>query len=134
MTELLQSLLDSALVAAIAAPLGAWVSAVLLRRRYRAEIDGLRAEVEQKFSSAKSSELDNVRKANDILVESIVEPLRKEIKSLRSDVNKFRRAIEKIQLCPMAGDCPVSRELQREEELSVGDGGATLRPAGVPAG
>lgn len=121
-SNLLSLFADSALAAAIAGPVGAWVSAVLLRRKYRAEIESLRAEVEQKFSSTKSNELDNVRKANDILVESIVEPLRKEIKNLRSDVNKLRRAFEKIQTCPYADDCPVNAELRKQEERDNADG------------
>lgn len=104
------------IVAAVAAPLGAWVSSMLLRQKYQAEIEGLRAEVKEKLASVKSTELDNVRKANDLLVESIVTPLKKEISSLRRDVEKFRKAVEKIPSCPMADQCPVSRQLRDSEE------------------
>ncbi|MBR2881423.1 MAG: hypothetical protein IKB96_03560, partial [Prevotella sp.] len=71
----------------------------------------LRAEMEEKLSAVKKSELDNVREASQILMENIVKPLKTEIQSLRRDVNKFSKAVEKIPSCPMADKCPVSREL-----------------------
>lgn len=101
----------SAIVAAISAPLGAWVSSRVLRQKYALELDKLRAEMKQTLSEVESTELENVRKASDILMEHIVTPLKSEIKLLRRDVDKFRKAIEKIPSCPMADDCPVSREL-----------------------
>ncbi len=99
----------------LSTPLGVWLGSILTRDKYRAEIDQLRAEVSSKLSSVKSSELDNVRKANDLLVESIVTPLQKEISSLRRNVDKFRKAIEKIPFCPHANECPVSRQLSSDE-------------------
>ena len=113
--ELITALLTSGLATAIAAPLGAWLGGKLERRKYLISIEALRAQLDENISTIKSSELDNVRKANDILVESIVQPLKKEIKYLRSDVNKFRKAVEQIPSCPMADSCPVSRELQKQE-------------------
>lgn len=100
---------------ALCIPLGIWVGSILNRSRYKVEIDKLRAELAEKLSSVKSTELDNVRKANDLLVESIVTPLKKEISSLRRDVEKFRKAVEKIPSCPHAADCPVSRQLRGYE-------------------
>lgn len=76
----------------------------------------MRAEVDEKLAGVKSTELDNVRKANDLLVESIVTPLKKEITSLRRDVDKFRKAVEKIPSCSYADNCPVSRQLQKYED------------------
>lgn len=100
-----------AIVAAISAPLGAWVNSKILRQKYDIEIGKLRAEMEEKLSAVKKSELDNVREASQILMENIVKPLKTEIQSLRRDVNKFSKAVEKIPSCPMADKCPVSREL-----------------------
>ena len=96
----------SAIVAAIAAPLGAWVNSRVLRQKYDLELGKLRAEMKQTLTEVESSELENVRKASDILMEHIVNPLRSEIKSLRKDVDKFRKAVEKIPTCPMADGCP----------------------------
>ncbi len=101
----------SAIVAAISAPLGAWVNSRVLRQKYDLELGKLRAEMKQTLTEVESNELENVREASDILMEHIVTPLRSEIKSLRKDVDKFRKAVEKIPTCPMADSCPVSREL-----------------------
>lgn len=113
------TIIVSSLVAAVSAPLGAWVNSRILRQKYQIEIGALRAEMENKLAEVKSHELDNVRKASDILMEDIVKPLKTEIQSLRRDVDKFRKAIEKIPSCPMAGDCPVSRELLNAEARST---------------
>ena len=111
MNEEITTLIVSTLVAAVSGPLGAWINSRILRQKYRIEIGQLRAEMQDKLAAVKSHELDNVRKASDILMENIVKPLEKEIKSLRKDVDKFRKAIEKIPSCVMADSCPVSREL-----------------------
>ena len=105
------TIIVSAIVAAISAPLGAWVNSKILRQKYDIEIGKLRAEMEEKLSAVKKSELDNVREASQILMENIVKPLKTEIQSLRRDVNKFSKAVEKIPSCPMADKCPGAREL-----------------------
>ena len=102
---------------AISGSLGAWLGSVLTRDKYKAEIDALRADVASKLSAVENSELDNVRKANQMLVETVVEPLQKEITSLRRNVDKFRKAIEKIPGCPHANECPVSRQLRSDEDI-----------------
>ena len=89
----------------------------MTRDKYKAEIDALRADVASKLSAVENSELDNVRKANQMLVETVVEPLQKEITSLRRNVDKFRKAIEKIPGCPHANECPVSRQLWSDEDI-----------------
>lgn len=114
------TLIVSSLTATISAPLGAWLGAKLQSQKYKTEIDSLRAEVQKKLAGVKDSELENVRKANDILVEGIVTPLKKEINSLRRDVDKFRKAVEKIPSCAHADSCPVSRQLQKLEERDNG--------------
>lgn len=100
----------SIILSTFAAPVGAVVGSLLARAKYRAEV--------------KNSELDNVRKANDMLMESVVEPLGKELKGLRRDVQRLRKAVEKIPLCPHAADCPVSRELQNSAERDEAGGDA----------
>lgn len=115
MSAELTTIIVSSLVAAVSAPLGAWVNSRVLRQKYQLELDKLRAEMKQTLTNVENSELENVRKASGILMENIVKPLEKEIKSLRKDVDKFRKAVEKIPSCPMAGDYPVSRELLAAE-------------------
>ena len=70
------AIIVSALVAAVSAPLGAWVNSRVLRQKYQIEIESLRAEMKDKLAEVKSHELDNVRKASDILMENIVKPLK----------------------------------------------------------
>lgn len=109
-----------AIIAIVAAPLTALLTSILLRRKYDTELEKLRADVTKAQADARGKELDNVRTGNDILMQQIVEPLRSEIKSLRSDVNKFRKAIEKIPGCSYSDDCPVSRELFNDEKSDGG--------------
>ena len=92
----------SIVLSTLAAPIGAVVGSLLARAKYRAEV--------------KNSELDNVRKANDMLMEGVVEPLSKQIKKIDRELQRLRKAVEKIPLCPHAADCPVSRELQNSAE------------------
>lgn len=115
MNDALASVVLPSLVAAISAPLGAWVGSIVQRGKYRAEIDALRAEVDGRLSGNKASELENVRKASSILMENIVSPLKEEIQDLREDVQKFRIAVEQIHACDYAATCPVSRSLRLSE-------------------
>lgn len=105
------TIIVSAAVACVSAPLGAWINSVMLHRKYKIEVDSLKEELRNKQVETKGHELENVRKANEMLMETVVLPLQKEIKSLRNETGKLRKAIEKIPSCPHAGDCPVSREL-----------------------
>lgn len=105
------TIIVSALVAAIATPVGAWVGSRLMRAKYQAEVDQLRAEMKDKLAEVKSHELENVRKASDILMESIVPPLQAEIKNLRNDVQRLNTALERIWGCPHVDRCPVKYEL-----------------------
>lgn len=104
-----------ALVAIVATPLSAWLGSIFTRQKYMAEVRSLRADVAKKRADNRGVELDNVRQGNEILLEQIVKPLKTEIKNLRHDVNRFRRAVEKIPGCPHSADCPVSRELLADE-------------------
>lgn len=105
------TIIVSALVAAIATPVGAWVGSRLMRAKYQAEVDQLRAEMKDKLAEVKSHELENVRKASDILMESIVPPLKAEIINLRNDVQRLNKALERIWGCPHVDRCPVKYEL-----------------------
>ena len=105
------TIIVSALVAAVATPVGAWVGSRLMRAKYQAEVDQLRAEMKDKLAEVKSHELENVRKAADILMESIVPPLKAEITNLRNDVQRLNKALERIWGCRHIDHCPVKYEL-----------------------
>ena len=76
----------------------------------------LRSTKKKASEEAKSMEIDNEKNIMQNFLEFIVEPLKKEVNGLRKDVRKFTRAVEKINDCPHAADCPVRRELQNCQE------------------
>ncbi len=85
--------------------------------------------MKDKLAEVKSHELENVRKAADILMESIVPPLKAEITNLRNDVQRLNKALERIWGCRHIDHCPVKYELllapQGCEREPDGGGGAT---------
>lgn len=115
------TIIVSALVAAVSGPVGAWVGRKLERAKYRIGLETLRAEMNNKLAEVKSNELENVRKAADILMESIVPPLKAEITNLRNDVQRLNKALERIWGCRHIDSCPVKFELLLSPQGSGAD-------------
>lgn len=110
----------SLVAAIITAPLSSWLTAKLLRKKYDAEVDGLRAQVEASKADTRGDELANVKEAMSILMEQVVEPLKKEINAIRKELARLRQAVEKANRCPFADHadaCPVLYELRRAEDV-----------------
>lgn len=110
----------SLVAAVITAPLSSWLTAKLLRRKYDAEVDSIRAQVEASKADTRGDELANVKEAMSILMEQVVEPLKKEINAIRKELARLRRAVEKANRCPFADHadaCPVLYELRRAEDF-----------------
>ncbi len=110
----------SLVAAIITAPLSSWLTAKLLRKKYDSEVDGLRAQVEASKADTRGDELANVKEAMSILMEQVVEPLKKEINAIRKELARLRRAVEKANRCPFADHadaCPVLYELRRAEDV-----------------
>ena len=84
-------------------------------KRYIQEVEKLKADVQLAKANTRSNELDNVKKAMEILMDEVVEPLKEEINAIRKELGKFRRAVEKANSCRLATDCPVRHELQHSE-------------------
>lgn len=70
----------------------------------------------QMIAETRGKDLENEEKASQIVIEYVVEPLKKEMNSLRRELQRFRKAVEKISSCPMAKECPVSIELTCKQE------------------
>lgn len=70
------------------------------------------AEVEQLRAEIRDKQLDTDRKAIQMIMELVVEPLRRDMKALQHKVETLTNAIEKIHECRYADDCPVARELR----------------------
>lgn len=106
-----------ALIALVAAPLSAWLSGRLQRRKYETEIAKLQAEVKAAQINTRGDELDNVSKAMAILMEQVVEPLKREINGIRRELARFRKAVELANSCVYRDHCPVRDELQKSERI-----------------
>ena len=106
-----------AVIAIVAAPLSAWLTSVLHKARSGQEVAKLKAEVDQMKSDVRSRELDNDRKSINMVMELVVDPLRKEMKTLQKKIDRLTNAVDKIPSCPHSATCPVSGELQRFKEL-----------------
>ena len=119
----------AASAAIITAPLSALLTAVFLRSRHKAEVDQLRADVQKTLSDVRGHELDNDKKAIEMIMELVVEPLRRDMLQLQEKVDILTNAIEKVNSCPHADNCPVSHELRRTKESGGGTahGGAIVR-------
>lgn len=119
----------AAIVAVITAPLSALLTAVFLRSKHKAEVDQLRADVQKTLSDVRGHELDNDKKAIEMIMDLVVEPLRKDMLQLQEKVDILTNAIEKVNSCPHADNCPVSHELRRTKESGGGKphGGAIVR-------
>ena len=72
----------------------------------------LHSQQEKAKEEAKGLALDNEKKVSELVNEYFVEPLKKDITSLRRQVSRLTRAIEKIPSCPHSADCPVKDELE----------------------
>ena len=119
------------ITAIITAPLTALLTAIFLRSKYKAEVnklnaevDKLLAEVKETLSDVRGKELDNDKKAIGMIMELVVEPLRRDMLQLQEKVDILTNAIEKINSCPHADSCPVSHELRRSKK---GDAGSPHR-------
>lgn len=114
----------AAIVGIITAPLTALLTAIFMRSKHKAEVDGLRAEVKKTLADVRGRELDNDKKAIEMIMELVVEPLRKDMKALQSKVDILTNAIEKVNSCPHADNCPVSHELRHSKAEQPKPGGA----------
>lgn len=89
------------------------------RRKYVQEVEKLKVEVRAAQVNTRGSELDNVQKAMQILMDEIVEPLKQEINAIRKELEKLRRAVEKANGCRLSVNCPVRNELQKSEKVGT---------------
>lgn len=96
-------------------------------KRALADADHARGDAERACAEAETVHITNADQATRILVENIVEPLKKELYETRRDLNstkremaRLRKAIDDANRCDYRDDCPVLRRLRREKD-DVGD-------------
>ena len=105
------------LIGAFVTPVIGWfVSVVLMKRKYMAEVEKLKAEVDSVNKSNSGVNVDNTKKLIDVIVQNVVSPLEIEIKKLRLSNSRLTRAIDKISDCPTPDSCPVKAEIRNQEK------------------
>lgn len=77
----------------------------------RAEAEKARAEAERAKADAETVRITNAEQATRILVENIVEPLKKEFNATRREMARLRKALDKANTCTHRDECPVLYEL-----------------------
>ena len=85
----------------------------------------IRPTVRKANAAAETVRIDNVDKATHILIENIVEPLKKELNATRREMARLRKAIDGANDCLHRADCPVLHELRElpktDQELDDGE-------------
>ena len=85
----------------------------------------IRPTVRKANAAAETVRIDNVDKATHILIENIVEPLKKELNATRREMARLRKAIDGANDCLHRADCPVLHELRElpktDPELDDGE-------------
>lgn len=79
------------------------------RRKHRQEIESLKADIRRK-------DMDLGRDYVSEFRHNIAEPLQREVRELRDEIDRLRNAIQKINFCAYRDHCPVCDELQRQQE------------------
>lgn len=118
----------------------------------RATVRKANAEAEKAKAEAETVRIDNAERATRILIENIVEPLKKELSETREELRstkeefgetkrefgatkremaRLRKAVESANSCRFSGDCPVlsSCATSRKQHKGAGGGdGAQRQP------
>lgn len=71
-----------------------------------------KAEAEKAKADAETVRIDNTEHATRILIDNIVEPLKKELSATRREMARLRKAIDGANDCQHRADCPVLHELR----------------------
>lgn len=86
------------------------------KKQNKKELERLQAEVEGLKKTNTGVDIANIKSSTDILIENIVKPLEKELQSVRRELSKFRKAIEKVKSCKYEDECPVKEQLYKLED------------------
>lgn len=97
-------------------------------KKSQSEADKARAEAQKAQAESDAAELDNAERASQILMESVVKPLKDELNETRKDLQatkremaRLRKAIESANSCKHHDDCPVLNGMRNQGEDRRGD-------------
>lgn len=113
------SILELILTGFSLAELGALITTIVMLKptKQKAEED-----IHQTQATTRGTIIENDEKSTKLLMEYIVEPLKKEITALRREISALRRAVQKANSCRYHDDCPVIQDIQsRAEGKEEGD-------------
>jgi len=82
---------------------------VIDRKKYRQEIESLKADIRQKNMDLGKMYVDEFHK-------NIVKPLEIRVENLTNEVNRLKDAIEKVNDCPYRDSCPVRGDSMRKQQ------------------
>ena len=114
---------------------GGLLAAVIGLLTLKATVRKANAEAEKARAEAETVRIDNTEQATRILIDNIVEPLKKELNetreelratkkefgSTKSEMARLRKAIGAAGNCKHSGDCPVLFRLREHPKDSEGD-------------
>jgi len=115
-----------AIIAIVGSIVGVGGGVIFMRAKYRAEVDKLRAEVEQAKTANRNAEIELIGNASKTLIDNIVKPLENELNKMRRAVGNLQKAIQRLYSCAHVADCPVRKQLQSEEN---GNGDNDTKPS-----
>lgn len=80
--------------------------------RAKAEADRAKADAERAKADSETVRIDNAEHATRILIDNIVEPLKKELNATRREMARLRKALDHANTCEYHSSCPVLHELR----------------------
>lgn len=91
---------------------GGLVGTVVAILTLKATVKKAKAEAMKAEADAESMRIDNAESATRILMDNIVEPLKKELNATRREMARLRKALDGANDCEHRADCPVLHELR----------------------
>ena len=80
----------------------------------------LRATRKKANAEADAQQISNASALMQEYQTNIVEPLKKEVNALRTNIRSLTKAINRINDCAHVADCPVRNELQKQTDADNG--------------
>ena len=114
---------------------GGLVAALVALATLRATVRVANAKAERALADAETVKITNTESATKVLIDNIVEPLKKELNetrrelgSVKREIARFRKAVDTANSCRYHDDCPVLERMREQPKERVdkrsGDGGS----------
>lgn len=91
---------------------GGLVATIIAIITLKSTVREARAKAEKATAEAETVRIDNTERATRILMDNIVEPLKKELSATRREMARLRKALDGANDCEHRAGCPVLHELR----------------------